>query len=250
MTKFLKTALIAAIAISLVGCFDYAERLELNADGSGIISQHMVLYKDGMMGMAPMLQELSSDSSSDSSFSFIKRADVEKKLAKSGGSLKLIDFAETQTDSTAVYDIKVSFSNMDELSKFSNDWTDDEMMQGMAQKKEIRFGKNESGGWTFVREFGDSSLSAFGKMNMTQPEAADSTADSAAVDDPFADMGRMMMKVMKQAFAERTIKLTVKFPGEVAESNATIINGNEATWEYKLSDAANMNRNLEATIRP
>ena len=51
MTKNFKLMLVVALAISVAGCFDYAERLELNADGSGIINQHMVLYKEGLQGM-------------------------------------------------------------------------------------------------------------------------------------------------------------------------------------------------------
>ena len=254
MTKILKALMIVGLAIFVVGCFDYAERLELNADGSGIFIQHMVLYKEGMEGMMPMLKGFSADSTGDSSrFSFIKRDDFEKKLASSNTSLKLVDFKETQTDSTTSYDVKISFANMADLSRFSNTWTEGPMVQSVAQKKEITFEKVASGGWKFTREFGDSSMANFG---MPQPDIAatsDSTGqepDSMSAENPLNDMGKMMYTMMMQAFGNRKVKLTVRFPGEVAESNATIIKGNEATWEYNVMDVASHPSILEATIRP
>ena len=257
MTKILKLSLVVLLAISAAGCFDYAERLELNADGSGIINQHMVLYKEGLQGMMQMLQGFNEDStgsaSDSSSFKFIKRADIEARLAGSNGKLKLLDFKESQTDSTAIYDIKVSFTDMAELSKFSSGWSNSNMMPGNPEVKDITFAKNKSGGWDFTRDIGDSASANLGGLDPDMSiEVTDSTAqtDSLMEPNPFTDMGNMMREMMAQAFANHSVKLTVKFPGEVAESNAAIISGNEATWDLKMVEITKHPMKLTAAIRP
>ncbi len=253
MGKVFRLLLVFAMAIAAAGCFDYAERMEFNADGSGTLHQHMVMYKGGFTGLMEMMGEMVPDSVQDSSmFSFIKRADIEKKLENVKG-VKLVDFKELQSDSTATYDIKYSFTNLEEMMSVTANMGGDEMMEGMVPKKGALFEKQASGNWKFVRDFGDSSMENF--LNPPAEPAADETpsggeSDSLSGEDPFSGMAKMMHAMLMQAFANRTVKLTVKFPGKIAESNATKIDGSEATWEYKFIDMGKAPRSLEASIKP
>ena len=253
MGKIFRLAFVFALAILAAGCFDYAERMEFNADGSGTLHQHMVMYKGGFTGLMEMMGEMVPDSVQDSSmFSFIKRADIEKKL-ENVKNVKLIDFKESQDDSTATYDIKYSFTNLEEMMSITANMGGDEMMEGMVPKKEALFEKDASGNWKFSRDFGDSSMENF--LNPpTEPTAdaksPDDESDSLSGEDPFSGMAKMMQAMMMQAFANRTVKLTVKFPGKIAESNATKVEGSEATWEYKLVDMGKAPRFLEASNKP
>jgi hypothetical protein len=56
--------------------------------------------------------------------------------------------------------------------------------------------------------------------------------------------------MMEKAFADRKMRMTVKFPGTVVTSNATSKSGNTAVWEYKFTDMAKAPKQLEATIKP
>lgn len=251
MKKNVWLLLVLVAALFAAGCFDYSEQMVLNADGSGTLRQHMVMYKDGFDALEQMMDSFAPDSAQDTSmFSFVKRVDVEKKLAKVKG-VKLIDFQESQTDSTATYDIKYSFTDLSAMMTITSDWGESDMVESMAPEKVVSFTKESSGGWKYTREFGDSSMNNF--MNPGFDAAADEEsedeADSAEAADPFGEMGKMMEKMMMQAFANRKVKVTVKFPGQVVKSNATKVDGAEATWEYKLVDMAKAPRNLEATIK-
>ncbi len=254
MIKLSRLILIAALGLSAAGCFDYGERIELNADGSGILTQHMVLYKGGLDGLMQMMQAFSQDSTDDSSMSsFINRAEVEKKLVSSKSDVKLLDFSETQTDSTMVYDIKYSFKDLASMMQVTEDMNQTEMLESAVPKKDASFAKGADGNWIFTREFGDSAMSNIMGLqsdSLTKEISPNNEADTAIVENPFDQMGKMMEMMMKQAFADRTLKLTVKFPGTIVESNATKIDGNEATWEYKLIDAAKAPNFLRAVVKP
>lgn len=260
MKQLLHVAMILTAVICLAGCFDYAERIELNADGSGTLLQHMVLSKEGFKGMLQMMQSFAPDSSAESNadsnmFSFVKRADIEKKLADNKGGVKLLDFKETQTDSAAIYDIKYSFTKLDEMMKISNNMNmgESDMMGDMMPKKSIFWSKDDKGNWNFSREFGDSSMSKVmhpGPDPTAEEVPPSDEADSVQAEDPFGGMGKMMEMMFKQAFAGHTVKLSVKFPGSIVESNATRINGSEATWEYKLSDLTTAPSKIQAVIKP
>jgi hypothetical protein len=68
-----------------------------------------------------------------------------------------------------------------------------------------------------------------------------------------AAMGSMMTgmaDMMTKAFANHKMRMTVKFPGTVVQSNATSTNGNTAVWEYKFTDMAKAPKQLQATIKP
>ena len=253
MGKIARLILAFAVAFVAAGCFDYAERMEFNADGSGTLHQHMVLYKGGFTGLMEMMGEMVPDSVQDSSmFTFIKRADIEKKLENTKG-VKLIDFKESQNDSTATYDIKYSFTDIEEMMSVTANMGGDEMMEGMVPKKGALFEKEATGNWKFSRDFGDSSMENF--LNPPAEPTADQVSpenesDSLSGEDQFSGMAKMMQAMMMQAFANRTVKLTVKFPGRIAESNATKVEGSEATWEYKFVDMGKAPRFLEASIKP
>ena len=86
-------------------------------------------------------------------------------------------------------------------------------------------------------------------------ESADSLVEPLveAIDTMMAQMGTMMTgmaDMMTKAFKNHKMRMTVKFPGKVVESNATSTNGNTAVWEYKFTDMAKAPKQLQATIKP
>ncbi len=238
----------------LVGCFDYSETLNLAADGSGTLEQNMVFYKEYLGGLMDMMQAFSDDSTADTAgMSMMQRADVEKALAKYKGKIKLLDFKETSTDSTVDYRIKYAFTDLTAMMAAAREvgkedpsmsedspFATDEEPERKAEKVEF---VRTNGGWKFSREFGDSSMG-----DLMGAGAPDSTPEDSATG--MDGMAKMMENMMLKMFADRKVKLTVKFPGQVTAANATLISGNQATWEYKLMDISKAPRFMEATIKP
>ena len=147
------------------------------------------------------------------------------------------------------------------------------MMSEPATVPEVSFSKDKSGSWHYTREFAASTL---GNMMQSEPDTAaiaaphsaptpspnsdtaaatDSLAEAVTqgIDTAMAQMGSMMTgmaDIMTQSFANRTMKMTVKFPGIVVESNATKVSGNTTVWVYKFTDLAKAPKQLQAVIKP
>ena len=66
--------------------------------------------------------------------------------------------------------------------------------------------------------------------------------DSEDVGEGMEEFGKameqmgQMMQAMTEAAQKSSLTFTVTFPGKIVESNATRVEGNTATWEYKLDD--------------
>jgi uncharacterized lipoprotein YehR (DUF1307 family) len=282
MKRFLPLTLALVCALFIAGCIDYDETLELNADGSGTMGMHLAVYIKELEAIDEMMGSVSEDSTQDTAtVTLFTREDLEKKLKEHKSTVRLIDFKEQRSESTLVYDFKYSFKDLQEMLKISEQMGKNEMMGGQESElgseqesepsgasesvPEIAFRKDKSGQWQYEREFQAASM---GEM---MPPAADSTMaespglDSAeagdslteplveAIDTMVAQMGTMMTgmaEMMTKAFANHKMRMTVKFPGTVVESNATSTNGNTAVWEYKFTDMAKAPKQFKATVKP
>ncbi len=262
MKKLMMGLILSCLALFACGCIDYSELLEINADGTGTMRLQMVMHKsyfEGLMALAEM-----SDSTADmpdSVFGFMKRKDLEEKAKTSNGKVKLVDFKEIISDSTIAYDIKYAFTDLQEMLAISGDVGQDESMAAPRFKREVKFVKESSGNWSYSRELGDSTMNPF-QQPPTGQEAAEVDPEPATAEDSLAegmaegmaqgmqDMGDAMMQMLEGAFAGRKVKLAVKFPGDIIESNATSTEGRTATWEYAFMDLFKAPPKLTAVVKP
>jgi hypothetical protein len=251
------------IAVALIGgCIDYSELLELNADGSGTMAMQFTVHKKyfDAFGKAMGMESSDSSSNSDSSaYNLFKREDFEKQIAEKKLNVKLLDFSQKATDSTLMSIVKFSFKSIKDMMTVSSQMGKQDMSVEPAPERKVVFEKQDAG-WHFLRDFQDSSFNTMmdGMLDTTalntSPETTkpegDSTADSMsqAFGEAMQDMSKMMAKMMLKAFSDCHVQLAVKFPGKIVKTNATKVEGNTATWEYKLMDIPKAPKQLEATI--
>ncbi len=258
MKKLMVGLILTCLALFACGCIDYSELLEINADGTGTMTLQMVMHKsyfEGLMALAEMSD--STADTPDSVFSFMKRKDLEDRTKASNGKVKLIDFKENISDSTIAYEVKFSFTDLQEMLAVSGDVGQDESMAAPRFKRDVKFVKESSGNWHYSRALGDSTMNPFAQPQGSEesesvdPEPAtaeDSLAQGMA--EGMKDMGKAMMQMFEGAFAGRKIKLAVKFPGDIIESNATSTEGRTAIWEYAFMDLFNAPPKLTAVVKP
>lgn len=274
MKRFLPLTMALLCALFIAGCIDYEETLELNADGSGTMAMHLAVYIKDIAAIDEMMGSYSEDSTQDTAtISLFTREDLEKKLKERKSTIKLLDFKEQRSESTLVYDFKYAFSDLQEMLEISEQMGKNEMMgepgsepgSEPSSESEITFSKDKSGQWQFARGFQAASMGGMMPVAEESSLPEDSSLDSAksgdslleplaeVVDTMMAAMGSMMTgmaDMMTKAFANHKMRMTVKFPGTVVQSNATSTNGNTAVWEYKFTDMAKAPKQLQATIKP
>ena len=272
--KILAVAILLA-ATMLAGCFDYQETMVLNKDGSGTLAMRLGMQKSMLDGMKAMTQAFSQEEDQPAADEpFISKEAIEKNLAKSKAGVKLLDYKESVDGEMQVWDITYSFENLNDVQYITESLNDDfDAMADMGEAVDSSMGEEE--GMTdenmpelrlFVRgmDTGDGMMGmpAGGEMDDEtegyEEESAESHDESAgemkkdeAMPDSAGDMSGMMegMDKLAQTMSKYGIKLTVKFPGKVIESNATTIDGNTATWEYKLSDMGKFPNKLTAVVK-
>lgn len=270
MKRVLIFGLTMLTALLVAGCIDYDEVLEINADGSGTMAMHVVVHKHYFEAIEAMMSSMAPDSSDSSNmFALFTRADIEQRLKEQKSSVKLVDFKETQNDSTATYDLKFSYTDLQEMMRFNQRMGSSDMMGDEPKEPELTFKQVKAGQWQFTRGFQGAEMGDMLDIPTEPNEAeADSTPveepDSSAVEDSLsqglaemvdssmAQMGTMMTgmtEMMAKAFGEHKIRMTVKFPGTVTETNATSKSGNSATWEYKFTELNKAPSQLQATIK-
>ena len=282
MKRLLPLTLALLCALFIAGCIDYEETLELNADGSGTMAMHLAVYIKDIEAIDEMMGSSSVDSTQDTAtFTLFTREDLEKKLKERKSTVKLLDFKEQRSESTLVYDFKYSFKDLQEMLEISEQMGKNEMTGGSGSemmtepdselgseppgKPEITFSKDKSGQWQYARKFEAAGMGEMMPVAEDSSKPENPSLDSAesidslveplveGVDTMMAQMGSMMTgmaDMMTKAFANHKMRMTVKFPGTVVESNATSTNGNTAVWEYKFTDMAKAPKQLQATIKP
>ncbi len=280
---------IALTAILCVGCFDYAEEMVINDNGSGTIQMHFAMDKTYLKAIEKMTREMAEAMGGeagdmDTPTPGFSRDEIEKALATGNSGVKLISFDTSETEDASIWDMKFSFDNVNNvyaaieaIQSNEEDAADDTSEPGDDEDMpQVVFTKQADGTWLFERPLndGDEMSGMAGDMDMADSEAdhldeddmygdsdvddemgdsdvetGDAADDGDEADTEGIDEFAEGMQAMFGNIGNHTIKMTVTFPGEVIESNATSVDGSTATWEYKLADWATAVKNMRAVIK-
>jgi len=274
MTRKLLVAMVVLSAVLLAGCFDYQEYVVLKKDGSGTLDMRFGMQKSMIESMQAMSQAFNQGDEPVEEEPFISKENIEAFLKKHDTGVKLLSYEEAEEEGMQVWKIKYAFDNLNSIKYITESLNDDfDAMEDMGggtadtanesetpEQPELSFVKQSDGTWLFERgmDTGDNLSGMGGSMEgmETDDEAAPEEdaeaheeggeADSQSSSEVDADK---MMEGMAAAMGNSGIKLTVEFPGKVIESNATSVDGNKATWEYKLSQMGKFPQKLRAIVK-
>ncbi len=274
MVRKLLVALVLAAALLAAGCFDYQEYVVLKKDGSGTLDMRIGMQSamlDGLLGMAQAFGN--QDEPAEEDEAFISKAGIEKYLAENDAGVKMLSYEEADEGELHVWKIKYSFNDLSSIHHITESLNDDfDAMEDMAgngepeeedadMQPELSFTQQEDGTWLFERGMEtDGQMPGMGMGDEESweddAEAAESednepaqAADEEAEGGDGADEMTQAVDQMTAAMGKYGIKLTVEFPGEVIESNATTVDGNKATWAFKLNEMGKFPSKLRAVIK-
>lgn len=256
-------ALFVVATMMIAGCIDYSETITLNADGSGSIKFHYGIDK-------AMMQQMDSLSSSLGDAGAVPggmdediwtKEEIETSLKKEHPGIKLVDYREFENDDWKIWEIEFTFDNLALFEVFSTvmDEATEDAKQSEADRTYVR---QDDGLFLFTHRFhaADNSdmmappvdFSDFDMPGITD-ESEDQYADESFGEDSETDveyddttdyeqgieeLGDAMtglaegMGSMMSSIGKAKVRISVTFPGEIIETNATNTDGNTATWEY------------------
>jgi hypothetical protein len=278
MVKLFRFFLVGTLFLA-AGCFDYEEHLVLNKDGSGSVEMSYRIYKsdlEQMQQMAEMMsgekqsmEELAKDMSPMSEFENIDDTALPP-------GVKVVYVKSSETDDAFVYNMKFTFDNLNALGQFWGSMSESSEGSEMGAPgqpiPEVTFVKQQDGTYLFTRllesgseaeetgsEYSSPPPSYTDEEEVEQPQAEETPPPSPPSAEEMAEgmeqlgeameaFSQQVEKATEQA-GKRTIRFSVKFPGEVVKSNATKVEGDVAIWEYPFDKLMSAPPKMTATIK-
>ena len=261
------------VCLIFLGCIDYDEAIILNPDGSGTVSVQYKIASSYFSQVSMMAQQFSGQTSeeNDPTEGMLERDDIETVLAKSNSGIKMLAYDKQKTDDAWTWDMEFSFEDVNKLHLLgvatSIDHEDDLDQNFSELEMEPIFTQQDDGTWLFLRDIesdedqatgenydGDSETDEFDSDHDYDTEEGYQGTNEAELSEDDQDAGEMFegmaeqMQGLDKEMAKHKIRFSIKFPGQIVESNATATEGNIAIWEYKLNEMSDVNM-MRAVIR-
>lgn len=276
----------AGVLLCLAGCIDYEETLTLNADGSGSVKMHFAIDKafvNDMKATSP------TEVDSADNEPLCTEEEMRATLESMNSGLELIGYKETETEKMVAYDVELKFADYDDFKdlesacpneaygsgdgwQFAYDeqpdgtWLFSRQFQGQGSMEDGAMPGDEMTEEEYAammdemqNQSEDAGEAEAEEPDDTNPESEDEEAQGPsdeANEQAAKEFEETMQKLaagmqrMEEDAKSHKIKLVVKLPGEVVQSNATKVEGRTVTWEYTLDKMQEAPETFTATVRP
>lgn len=263
--------LVAVVLVS--GCFDYAEKLVIKADGSGQMTVHYAMDKEYLEQMEQMRLELvellgGEDTAGGALTEMWSEELVRAALQEQGQGAKLLTYEESENETSRMWDMTFSFEDINQLHVVMDALYEDQEDEfeediGAADEPdetpELIYVQQDDGTWLFTRPMGDDESDIAEEFydeedagyddDFDDDYAEEDTEDASYEEDDMSAAADEMTEELTAMFEGHSVKVEVVFPGKVIESNATHVDGNTAVWEYALTEIEQV-KELRAVIAP
>jgi len=265
----MKKTSIILLTVSLLifaGCFDYEETMIIDKDLSGTVEIKYSMDKEYLKQLESMLKMLGeamgeSKTEVNSDEVMFSKSKIEDALKSRNAGIKLLSYSTSETDSVKVWNMQFSFQTIDSLKALA----DAISMQvgtvaGQYDSGPV-YSKQADGTWLFARPLsgnmaGNESEAAGDSANVQANQQSGSTGErfpgkdtSMTASNPDSQELPEDVQRMVDSMKNDKIRITVKFPGRIIESNATSTDGSSATWEYTLEQMQTAPQEMRAVIK-
>ncbi|MEE9554356.1 MAG: hypothetical protein V3W18_08680 [candidate division Zixibacteria bacterium] len=272
----MKKLIIFLLAISLLlitGCFDYEQTMVLNKDGSGTVTMRYTVdkaYLDQIKQMSKAIAEQSGDNSLlvDPAETMFSKSEIEETLKAHDAGIKMLSYEISETDNARIWDMKFSFADVNKLDILADALSADSEEYKPSEGEEVIYSRQSDGTWLFSQPFMENDpegeeVDEYGYED-SEDYSSEDYEEEYSEDYDGDDIGNLdiegaaeamenwseEMKDLMQSMANKKIRVTIDFPGNIVESNATSTEGNSATWEYSLEQMQQAPEELRAVIKP
>jgi len=254
MKKILVCLLGSALLI-FAGCMDYDETLNLKKDGSGTVNVRYAIDK-AYLDQIKMISELmSQDTGKDSAEVSIEdlmfsKSDIENDPALIDAGIKLESYDVSEDEISRIWQMGFSFTDINKIDALADALSSgEEEFAPPIEPGEIFFDRGD-GTWEYSQPFMEPD-EEYEDEGAEYPEMLDEEMgdESYDADTDMEGMGSDMTREMEKRVENRRVKITINFPGEIVETNATSTAGNTAVWEYKITELNQAPERLTAIIK-
>lgn len=213
----------AAAALVLVGCIKLHDDATVTADGSGSYTESLVIDLSAMKGIADAMGGMMGPQDGAPGMGEGKSGGLDedpleklKKQWKDIEGLEVTKAESTTKDGKVTVDVAAKFKTLEAYAKAT----------GIEMNAELK--KNDDGSYTLT-------FSGDEKMGPPAGEAAmgDAPMDGAAMEDPGAALGAMILPMLEGFMKDLEMKRVLKVPGTIVETNGTKgDDGSTVTWKF------------------
>jgi hypothetical protein len=244
---------------------EYHEILTIDDDGSGIVEKSYNMDKKFIDQMLTMYKEMAQESP-DVEFPTVPEEmmpdsnKTEEILLQTKTGIKLIHYETDKSDSLHHWLMRFSFNNANQLSILNNilsSYLDPPKEKSKELKPVDILFKRSDGYLIFYRKLDDSKendvekllkkdgffqISEFDEIKIIKDENNQSSEFSDEIKDVFEALLHLENgdeSNLPKDNKKKSLVFDVIFPGAIIKTNALSVEGNKATWEYRLLDMNN-----------
>jgi len=199
------------------------------------------------------------------------REQIEEALAGNDAGVELIDYSVGEEDGWKVWQMEFSFKNLADFQDATRNLLDESESEAGESDLDRSYTEQDDGTWLYMYDMGgggDSEDLDLSGMDMSEEDSmempnAEEMAEAMKqmqeamkeysqegddvmggdanpeegekqeqMDEAMENLGEGL-ESMFAGMGKASVKITATFPGKIIESNATSVEGNTATWEYK-----------------
>jgi hypothetical protein len=217
--KALKIAVLLAVSLALMGCFESIVLLRVNKDGSGTIEETVVL-SDAFMELMKSFAGDQGGEEAEEEENPIDVAQLTEKATHMGEGVRFESAVPVKTESGSGYKATYSFTDINKVRINQNPGENVNPVptggeqQGPAEEW-LRF--NFNGGRT-------ASLEILYPRDVEMEKEEESSQGEADLDS-----NPEMMDMMRQLYQDMHLRIAVEVDGRITETNASYVDGSTVT---------------------
>ncbi len=218
--RALNTCLLLVLPVLLAGCLQMERIVRVNADGTGVVIERLVMSGEIVDMMAGMQSE-------GEPFKIRDDAKLRRNAANFGPGVRFLSATDLVTEFGRGYEARYAFDDINTLRVGQN--VDDSMPGESAAGDDPKEGETNYTTFGFRRGNPAHLVVRWAVNEKGSDPDPEESADEASESTATPEQEQMAMEMMKMAFKDMRIAMHVEIVGEIVETNAMHVEGARVT---------------------
>ena len=194
------------MALFLAGCFQVKTTVQVKKDGSGVLTQRVMMSSEFLQGIQQMAQSFGSEE--EGSNSFFDEEELKAEASQYGDKVRFVSARKLEEEGLSGYEAVYEFDNIEDLS-VSN--SPDEEIMGQAPEDLITF------------EFSKGNPALL-QVVLPEQEISEPKNDEQ---QPASEIDENTRQMLEQMYKNMKVEMYISFDGKIVKTNSNYQDGDK-----------------------